>query len=120
METNRFLLWDTTDKEGETTFWPNEKHVFSNENSSKLCSEGAIENLLNMLHFLPEDMNVFWELATSDLITVMKSLNESFVPKDVSTPSLGINSIQKCLWILRKKFKFQTTKTKLTTSIFSV
>jgi hypothetical protein len=40
----------------------------------------------------------------------MKSLNESFVPKAVSTPSLGINSIKKCLWILRKKFKFQITK----------
>ncbi len=55
-------------------------------------------------------MNIFWELATSDLITLMKSLNESFVPKAVLTPSLGIDSIQKCLWILRKKFKFQTTK----------
>jgi hypothetical protein len=63
-----------------------------------------------MLHFLPEDMNIFWELATSDLSTLMKSLNESFVPKAVLTPSLGIDLIQKCLWILRKKFKFQTTK----------
>jgi hypothetical protein len=25
---NIFLLWDTTDKEGEATSWPNEKHVF--------------------------------------------------------------------------------------------
>jgi hypothetical protein len=40
----------------------------------------------------------------------MKSLNESFVPRAVSSPSLGVNSIQKCPWILRKKFKFQTTK----------
>jgi hypothetical protein len=63
-----------------------------------------------MLQFLPEDMNIFWELATLDLISLMKSLNESFVPKAVLTPSLGIDSIQKCLWILRKKFKFQTTK----------
>jgi hypothetical protein len=77
---------------------------------SKLCTEGAIQNLLNMLHFLPEDMNFFWELATSDSITLMKSLNESFVLNAVSSPSLGIDSIHKCLWILRKKFKFQTTK----------
>ncbi len=40
----------------------------------------------------------------------MKSLNVSFVPKAVLTPSLGIDSIQKCLWFLGKKFKFQTTK----------
>ncbi len=57
-----------------------------------------------------EIWTLFWELATSDLITLMKSLNESFVPKAVLKPSLGINSIQKCLWILRKKFNFQTTK----------
>jgi hypothetical protein len=29
---------------------------FPDENSSKLCAKGAIQNLLNMLHFLPEDM----------------------------------------------------------------
>jgi hypothetical protein len=92
---------------------------FSDENSSKLCAKGAIQNLLNMLHFLPEEMNIFGELATSDLFTLMKSFNESFGPKAVLTPSLGINLIQKCLWILRKKIKFQT-KNKLTTSIFSV
>ncbi len=50
------------------------------------------------------------ELATSDLFTLMKSLNESFVPKSVMTQSLEINLIQKCLWILRKNFSFQTTK----------
>ncbi len=84
--------------------------IYSNENLSKLCAECAIQNLLNMLHFLPEDMNFLGELATSDLITLMKSLNESYVPKAVLKSSLGINSIQKCLWILHKKFNFQTTK----------
>jgi hypothetical protein len=56
---------------------------FSDENLSKLCPKGAIQNLLNMLHFLPEDMNIFWELATSDLFALMKSLNESIVPRAV-------------------------------------
>jgi hypothetical protein len=83
---------------------------YSDENLSKLCAKGAIQNLSNMLHFLPEEMNIFWELATSDLFALTKSLNESFVPKAVLSPSLGSNSIQKCLWILRTKFKFQTTK----------
>ncbi len=32
---------------------------FSYENSSKLCAEGVIQNLLNMLHFSPEEMNIF-------------------------------------------------------------
>ncbi len=30
--------------------------LFTDENLSKLCAEGAIQNLLNMLHFLPEEM----------------------------------------------------------------
>jgi hypothetical protein len=43
------------------------KNMFhSDENLSKLCAEGAIQNLLHMLHFLQEDMSIFWELATSD------------------------------------------------------
>jgi hypothetical protein len=54
-----------------------------NLNLSKLCAEGAIQNLLNMLHFSPEDMNIFGESATSDLLTLMKSLNKSHVPKAV-------------------------------------
>ncbi len=83
---------------------------FSDENLSKSCAEGAIQNLLNMLHFLPEAMNIFWELALSDLFTLMKSLNESYVSKAVLKLSLGMDSIHKCLWILCKKFKFQTTK----------
>jgi hypothetical protein len=68
------------------------------------------KNLLNMLRFSPEDMNIFGELATSDLFTLLTSLNESYIPKAVLKLSLGIDSIQKCLWILRKKFNFQTTK----------
>jgi hypothetical protein len=37
-------------------------------------------------------------------------INESFVPKAVLKLSLEFDLIQKCLWILRKKFNFQTTK----------
>jgi hypothetical protein len=40
----------------------------------------------------------------------MKSLDESYVPKGVLKPSLGIDLIQNCLWILHKKFNFQTTQ----------
>jgi hypothetical protein len=85
------------DNEVKATSWPNEKHVFFNENLSKLCPEGAIQNLLNMLHFLPEDVSIFGELATSDMLTLMTSLDELHVPKDVIEPSLKINSFQKCL-----------------------
>ena len=32
---------------------------YSDENLSKLCTEGAIQNLLNMLHFLQEYIDIF-------------------------------------------------------------
>jgi hypothetical protein len=83
------------------------------ENLLKLCAEGAICNLMNMLYFLPEDMNIFWDLATSNLFTLMKLLNESDVPKD-----LGTYSIQKCLWVLRKKLTLRSQKTEH--QVFSV
>ena len=38
---------------------------FSDENLSKLCAKSAIQNLLNMLHFLQEDVDIFGQLATS-------------------------------------------------------
>ncbi len=96
-------------KSGKPPHGQMKNSFFSNENSSKLCAEGAIQNLLSMLCFLTEDMNIFGESATSDLFTLVKLLNESYVPKAVLKPSLGINLIQKCLWILHKKFNFQTT-----------
>jgi hypothetical protein len=55
----------------------------SDDNLSKLCAKGAIQNLLHTLHFLQEDMNIFWELATSDLFALMESLKGPFVPKAV-------------------------------------
>jgi hypothetical protein len=70
----------------------------------------ALQLLMNMLHFLTEDMNIFWELATTNLLALMESLNESNVPKTVLKPNLGTDLIQKCLWIICKKFNFQTTK----------
>jgi hypothetical protein len=79
---------------------------YSDGKLSKLCTEGAIQNLLNMLHFSQEYIEFFGELATSDLVTLMELFNESSVPKAVLSPSLEINLIQKILWILRKKFNF--------------
>ncbi len=59
-------------------------------------------------------MELFGELATSDLPSIMKSLNESYVPKKVFTPVLEFDLIEKCLWTLCKKFNFATiTKVKV-------
>jgi hypothetical protein len=87
---------------------------YSRENFSKLCAEGAVRNLMNVLHCSSADMTSFWNLATSPLHLIQNSLNEVQVPRAVmkgsdTGNSLTIDSIEKCLWILRKKFNFAMT-----------
>jgi len=94
---------------------------YSRENLCKLCAEGAVRNLMNVLHCSPADMTSFWNLASSPLNSILHSLNEVQVPRAVMpsavTGLLGIDSIEKCLWISRKKFNFATTS-KLRVSYF--
>ena len=82
---------------------------FSNENLSKLRAEGAIQNLTSMLYFSTEDMNIFWELATSDLLTLVKSLNKLYVPEAVLKPSLGIDSFKSAhgVYVISSTFRLQ-------------
>jgi hypothetical protein len=82
---------------------------YSRENLCKLCAEGSVINLMNVLHCSPADMTSFWNLATSPLHYIQQSLNEVQLPRAVMGHSFGIDSIEKCLWILRKKFNFATT-----------
>jgi hypothetical protein len=90
---------------------------YSKDNLSKLCAEGAIRNQMYMFQCSAEDMSTFWELATSPLLLIKSHLIEDSVPKAVSCKDTGIDSIQKCLWILRKKFAFATT-TKIKLNLF--
>jgi hypothetical protein len=83
-----FFCEITQTKRGKPPHGKKQNMFYSDKNSSKLCAKSAIQNLLHMLHFLQEDMNIFWELATSDSFALMVSLNESFVPKAVLKPSL--------------------------------
>jgi hypothetical protein len=70
---------------------------YSEDNLSKLCAEGAIRNLMNMLQCSADDMSTFWELATSSLLLIKSQLKEDSVSKAVSCKGTGIDSIQKCL-----------------------
>ncbi len=62
-----------------------------------------------MLKINAQDIEVFWILVTSPLSTIIDSLQED-IPKAVCNTHQQVNSIQKCLWILRTKFKFISTK----------
>jgi hypothetical protein len=106
-----FFCEDPPTKRGKPPPGQMKNMFFSNENLSKLCAEGVIQNLLSMLHFLTDDMHIFWELATSDLLTLMKSLSESYVPKAVLKPSLGIDFRSACGFYLRNStFRPQKTE----------
>jgi hypothetical protein len=53
------------------------------KNSSKLCAEGAIGNLMNVLHCHEIEVNQFWAIAQSSMHLILETLNESSVPKAV-------------------------------------
>jgi hypothetical protein len=46
----------------------------SKDNLSKLCAEGAIRNLMHMLHHSTKDITMFWELATTSFPSLRSSL----------------------------------------------
>ena len=57
---------------------------------------------MNVLHCSPADMTSFWNLATSPIHLIQQSMNEVQLPRAVMGNCFGIDSIEKCLWILRK------------------
>jgi hypothetical protein len=83
---------------------------FSVKYTTKLCAEGAIGNLMNVLHCNKIEVNQFRFIVQSPIPLIQTTLGESAVPKAVSKNSGGeCDSIQKSLWILCKKIKLNTT-----------
>jgi hypothetical protein len=82
---------------------------YSEKNSSKLCAEGVIGNLMNVLHCSENEVKQFWDIVQLPVHLILQTFGESSVPKAVLKSGGECNSIQKSLWILRKKFKFGTT-----------
>ena len=61
-----------------------------------MCAEGAIGNLMNVLHCNEIDMNQFWCIVQSPIHLIQTTLGESAVPKAVLKKSGGeCDSIQK-------------------------
>jgi hypothetical protein len=86
-----------------------ENMFYSEKNSSKLCTEGAIGNLMNVLHFSQNEVKQFWDIVQLPVHLILQTLGESSVPKVVLESGGECDSIQKSLWILCKKIKFSTT-----------
>ncbi len=98
-----------------------ENRIYSEDNLSKLYAEGAVINLMNMLHCSRAKLDSFWEMATMSVqetqFALKDLLNDKKVPNGVIKGNLEVDLIEKCLWILRKKFHFATTS-KLKLSCF--
>ena len=80
---------------------------YSYDNSSKLCAEGAIVNLMNVLYCPEDDMNKFWKIVCDQSMqSVCAKLDETAVPKIVHKKDGGVDSLEKSLWVLCKKMVF--------------
>jgi hypothetical protein len=96
--------YDRSDLQGCT-----ENMFYSEKNSSKLCAEGAIGNLMNVLHCPENEVRQFRDIVQSPVRLILQTLGELSVPKAVLKSGGECDSIQKSLWILCKKIKFSTT-----------
>jgi hypothetical protein len=82
---------------------------YSEKNSSKLCTEGAIGSLMNELHCPEDEVKQFWDIVQSPVHLIQQTLGESSEPKAVLKSGGECDSIQKSLWILCKKIIISTT-----------
>jgi hypothetical protein len=82
-----------------------DNRYFNPENASKQCAQGSIANLLHMLKYSQEELDLFWHLAQSDNVTLEKQFGEC-APKKADV-------MEKCTWILRKQLKFVTSRMNL-------
>ncbi len=69
---------DRSDLQGST-----ENMFYSEKNSSKLCTEGAVGNLMNVLHFPEDEVKQFLDIVQSPVHLILQTLGESSVPKTV-------------------------------------
>ncbi len=56
---------------------------YSEKNSSKLCAESAIGNLMNVLHCPENEVKRFWDIIQLLVHLILQTLGESSVPKAV-------------------------------------
>ena len=68
-------------------------NIFYNaENSSKKCAQGANANLLHMLQCSKEQIDLFWQLANSDVEDLVKNLRLE-LPKNVTIRLIPLRSV---------------------------
>ncbi len=73
-------------------------------------AEGAIRNLMNVLHCPENEVKHFWDIDQLPLHLILQTLGESSVPQAVLKSGEECDLIQKSLWILCKKNQVQYHK----------
>jgi hypothetical protein len=58
-----------------------ENMFYSEKISSELCAEGAIGNLINVLHCPQNEVKQFWDIVQLPVLLILQTLGESSVPK---------------------------------------
>jgi hypothetical protein len=76
-----------------------ENRFYSENNLSKLCAEGAVRNLMNMLHCSRDKLDTFGEMATMSVqetqFALKDLLHEKKVPNGVIKGNIEVDSIEK-------------------------
>jgi hypothetical protein len=70
--------YDRSDLQGCT-----DNMFYSEKNSSKLCAEGAIGNLMNVLHCPQNEVKQLWDIFQSPMPLILQTLGEASSPKAV-------------------------------------
>ncbi len=76
---------------------------YSEKNSSKLCTERAIGNLMNVLHCPEDEAKQFWDIVQSPVHLILQMSGESSVPNAVLKSGGECDSIQKACGFFAKK-----------------
>jgi hypothetical protein len=83
---------------------PGSNFWFDRENFSKWCVEGAVTNLLCLL-LSTKDTSNFKQLAICNGGELVTAMNGRSIPKIVLPKTGQIDVVEKCMWILMKRFK---------------
>ncbi len=68
-----------------------------------MCADGAIVNLMNVLHCHEDEVKQFWNIAQSPVHLILQTLGESSMPKAVLKSGGECDSIQKVCGFFAKK-----------------
>ena len=90
--------YEATDPSVRENYW------YCKDNHSKLCTEGAIANMLFHMN-LRHEAEEFRNLVIKPDAEILIALGETNLPKRVRDGKNGSDPMEKCMWLLERKYK---------------